>query len=155
MSPTPTTPTDTLDGIMERFRSVVARAAGLLEQSMDRPTSQLTVLDCIGAGTSSVSDVAHVCMTHVSSASRTIHTLVKDGLVDRREDPTDRRAVVLELTPPGRQLRALLNQQRGDLVTSALTDMDDDDRDTLVRLLQQFLVNFETAIDHAVESAPN
>ncbi len=135
-----------LDRLMGRLRGVATRTAEQLEHRTGRSSTQLATLQSIANGATGVGDVARACLTHVSNASRTVDSLVRDGLVDRSVDPRDRRAVVLELTDAGTACRAQMTQHRDDAVAAAMTDLDVDERRTLVDLLDRFLTGFEHAL---------
>jgi DNA-binding MarR family transcriptional regulator len=48
--------------------------------------------------------------TDKAALSRTVDCLVQDSLVTRKENPDDRRAVVIELTAAGRRKAAEINR---------------------------------------------
>lgn len=54
--------------------------------------------------TSSVMQIAEHLGIGKPTASHLIDKLVQAGLVDRREDPTDRRRALVRLSPPGEEL---------------------------------------------------
>jgi MarR family transcriptional regulator for hemolysin len=60
------------------------------------------------------------------SVVRLIDLLAAEGLVERREDPTDRRAKVLHLTPLGEakaeEIRRVMRRLRGDLMKGIAPD---------------------------------
>ena len=135
-----------LEGMLGRLRSAVARGAECLEDVVGLPTTQLAALQAISDGTTTVSDVARQCLTHVSSASRTIDALVQEGLVDRSTDPDDRRAVILSLTPAGRTRSAAIDDHRRRLLDRAMAGFDEGERHQLVHLLDRFLTSFEEGL---------
>ena len=68
---------------------------------------QLRVLALLeDEGPMNLSAVAQALAVGPSNASRTCDRLVRGGLLDRREDPDDRRNVVLTVTVPGRRALA-------------------------------------------------
>jgi len=144
----PGTPSDPpgLEALMGRLRAAVARGAGRVEDSVGRSTSQLVVLQSIGDGATGVSDVAAACLTHVSSASRTVDALVRDDLVIRSVDPDDRRAVVLELTDAGAACRDEMARARDEVVDQALSGFTPSERQALAHLLDRFLTGLEQAL---------
>jgi DNA-binding MarR family transcriptional regulator len=74
---------------------------------VDVTLGQLRVLALLeDAGPMNLSAVAQGLAVDPSSASRTCDRLVRRGLVDRREDPGDRRNVVLTVTVAGRRILA-------------------------------------------------
>jgi DNA-binding MarR family transcriptional regulator len=82
----------------------------------------------------------------LSSAAMTnrLDQLEKRGLIKRTADPTDRRALLIELTPAGRKLiddaveSHLVNEER---ILSALTRKE---RKELAELLRKLLLSMET-----------
>ena len=70
-----------------------------------------------GRGPIRAGELASLCGTTPSAMSEVIEGLVLDGHVRRVDDPTDRRAVIVELTEKGEaELRRV-----GDLMTAELT----------------------------------
>jgi DNA-binding MarR family transcriptional regulator len=62
------------------------------------------------------------------SMTTLVARLVAAGLVDRAADPTDRRAVVLTLTPAGAELLARRRATRTDRLVPHLADLSPDER---------------------------
>lgn len=83
-------------------QNVMTRLPGIVEQRFGVPPHRLHVLGAVERGASRVQDIADASWTSVSAASRTVDGLVRDGWVDRRPDPQDRRATQVTLTPLGR-----------------------------------------------------
>lgn len=142
-----TTASTAFADVLARLRDVVARGAVQLEHLMDMPSNQCAAIQMIGEGSTSVSDVARACLTHVSSASRTVDALVQEGLVDRTTDPRDRRAVVLSLTRAGQDCHDRMEAHRQEMLQRALSGLDDDDRHTLNRLLHTMVEGLSSALD--------
>ncbi|HEY8860713.1 MAG TPA: MarR family transcriptional regulator [Candidatus Limnocylindria bacterium] len=69
-----------------------------------------------GRGPIRAGELATLCGTTPSAMSEGIEGLVEDGYVRRVDDPTDRRAVIVELTDKG----AAELQRVGDLMTAEL-----------------------------------
>jgi DNA-binding MarR family transcriptional regulator len=73
--------------------------------------AQCYAMDAIGAQRNlTLSELAEALYITPSTASRTVEEMVRKGLVSRAEDPADRRAVRLGLTPTGRALFEALQQ---------------------------------------------
>ena len=73
--------------------------------------AQCYTLDAIGTqGKLMLNELAQALYIAPSTASRTVDELVRKGLVERREDPADRRAVRLTLTATGQALYEALRQ---------------------------------------------
>ncbi|GAA4255441.1 MarR family transcriptional regulator [Dactylosporangium darangshiense] len=73
--------------------------------------------------------------TVVNTATR----MVKDGLIDRRPDPGDRRLVRLYLTEKGRSAQAPIEEARARLAAHALATLTAEERETLATALQKIV----------------
>jgi len=73
--------------------------------------------------------------TVVNTATR----MVKDGLIDRRPDPGDRRLVRLYLTEKGRSAQAPIEAARARLAAHALATLTAEERETLATALQKIV----------------
>jgi DNA-binding MarR family transcriptional regulator len=78
--------------------------------------------------------------TEFGVAPRTItelvDTLERDGLVARKADPTDRRALLVTLTGEGEAALAVASARRTHLMKQVFGALEPDDRATMARLLQ-------------------
>ena len=104
----------------------------------------LAALRSNGAGRS-LSPTVLCQLSLVTSATMTnrLDRLEQDGLLRRRPDPTDRRGLLVELTPKG---RALIDE----LITSVvarradqISGLDPDEQDQLAELLRKLLLSVE------------
>ena len=57
----------------------------------------------LAGGPLRVGELAQQCMLTPPATTELVESLVRDGLVRREDDPTDRRAVNVSLTPTGRR----------------------------------------------------
>ncbi|GAA1115784.1 MarR family transcriptional regulator [Kribbella jejuensis] len=71
------------------------------------------------------------------SATSVVDDLEAAGLVARQPDPDDRRAILVDLTPEGRQILTTLREKRRDVMLSQLARLTPDERQTLATLLQR------------------
>jgi DNA-binding MarR family transcriptional regulator len=96
-----------------RFSEEQARVAGI--------TPQQHVLLCIVRGhkgypSVTIGDIADSLQVRQSSASLLVDRCVKRGLLERGEDPLDRRRAVISLTPEGQRiLDEIMNANRREL----------------------------------------
>lgn len=90
-----------------------------------------------------INELADGLAQPLPATSRIVSTLVERGLVERHEDPDDRRAKVLTLTPAGRTLIEGLAQSLVAEVGVALSNIEGDVRDTM-RPVFEMLVARET-----------
>jgi DNA-binding MarR family transcriptional regulator len=70
-----------------------------------------------------------------STITRQVQAMEKAGLVDRRGDPQDRRAAILDLTTEGRTVLAHTRAHRRQRIEDVFADWADPDRNELARLL--------------------
>jgi DNA-binding MarR family transcriptional regulator len=90
-------------------------------------------------GPTNLSTLAEALGVHASNASRTCEALVSMGLLDRRDDPNDRRNVVLAPSERGHDVvRAVLNR-RAALLGELLGRLTPTDRRALTRPLQRLM----------------
>jgi DNA-binding MarR family transcriptional regulator len=95
-----------LDAI-RRIISVLRRSSRVAESEVGIGGAQLFVLQQLAtAPARSINELAERTYTHQSSVSVVIRRLVKQGLVERRPAPDDRRRRELRLTRAGKRLVA-------------------------------------------------
>jgi MarR family transcriptional regulator, lower aerobic nicotinate degradation pathway regulator len=98
--------TQALDAI-RRIISVLRRSSRLAESEVGIGGAQLFVLQQLAAAPArSINELAERTYTHQSSVSVVVRRLVKQGLVERRPAPDDRRRRELRLTRAGQRLAA-------------------------------------------------
>lgn len=86
-------------------------------------------------GQCGVSDIAdHLAVTN-AAASQTIERLVQQGLLDRSEDPNDRRAKQIALSPAGRALMQESIEARVRWMAELTTVLSPEEQDTIVAAL--------------------
>lgn len=71
------------------------------------------------------------------SVVRLIDLLVTEGLVIRREDPTDRRAKILSLTPKGKSRMKRINAVLADLRHELVAQIDDEELQVASSVLER------------------
>lgn len=99
----------------------------------------LRVLVVLSSGSAlSLGALAEAVGIHLTRASRVCDRLVTRGLVDRADDPTNRRQLVLRLTPAGHDVVTKVMRERAEQIRPILAQMTQEDRHTLVSSLRQF-----------------
>lgn len=73
------------------------------------------------------------------SATEVADALEMRGLVERRADPTDRRATLIALTPRGEEVTTAIRAARGAEAEEFFARLDADDRAALARILDALL----------------
>ena len=138
--------------------AAVERMAGLLRQVMrllrrgspqdwmalELTMAQMKVLFVLHHdGPAKVSDLAEALGVSAPSMTGTLERLVRQALVERRDDPADRRLVINTLTPTGQALVEQLHQGRRARLTAALERLDA----TTVAELEHGLAALQAALE--------
>ena len=81
-----------------------------------------------------------------STITRQVQALEHEQLVERRPDPTDRRASLLDLTDQGRQVLTETRSRRRAWLEAALGDWDEHDHEEFGRLLEKFNLSIDKVV---------
>ncbi|MDV3126882.1 MarR family transcriptional regulator [Mycobacterium sp. 21AC1] len=129
-----------VDAVMRASRALVGIAAASVAAVDDLVTlPQLRVLMMIATqGPLSLGAVASGLDVGAPSASRICDRLLKAGFLDRRDDPDDRRSIVLTLTADGRSIVERVNRHRRTAVRRVLRNLAAGDRERLTVALEAF-----------------
>jgi DNA-binding MarR family transcriptional regulator len=106
-------------------------------------SSYVLLFHLAGDGPMRSSTLAERVAADPSTVSRQVATLVDLGLVERRPDPADRRAVQLAVTEEGAELFRQMREHRVAMFDSVLADWSDADVDRLTELLTRFTTDLE------------
>ena len=85
----------------------------------------------------SMKELANNIGVKLSNMTMMIDSLIKDGMVERDRDESDRRKVMVQLTPKGRTLRDKFLDQRRKIALSIFARLSDKDRDELLKSLDK------------------
>ncbi|MDN5915989.1 MAG: MarR family transcriptional regulator [Pseudonocardia sp.] len=121
---------EVVESVLAAARVLVALSAQSVAESADTVTlPQLRVLVMLASQPSmNLNGVAGRLGVHPSNATRAVERLVAAGLLDRRDDPADRRNLLLELTPSGNSLVQDVMQRRRDTIADILEQMSPEER---------------------------
>jgi DNA-binding MarR family transcriptional regulator len=140
-----------VEAVMKAARVLVAvsaRSVAAVEDVVTLP--QLRVLVLVASrGASNLGAVARGLGVHPSNATRACERLVVAGLLDRRDDPADRRNLVLELTEAGRELVDGVMGDRRAAIAEILDRMPATARRSLVPTLRAFAAAADELPDDA------
>lgn len=89
-----------------------------------------------------LSEVADRLAVTLPTASESVSALERKGLVVRTEDPSDRRAQSIGLTPVGRE-EAARGAQWPELILSAVDELDPNEKGTLLRVIMKMIRGFQ------------
>lgn len=92
---------------------------------------QLSALTLLGETSYNLSELAELHGVSLPTMSNTISKLVSEGWVARQRSQTDRRVVMLTLTPVGQQLIEKIGQKLINNLASQLSELPDSDLETL------------------------
>ena len=106
---------------------------------VDLTFTQLRALFVVGRQPLRVSDLAKALGMSLASASALSDRLVRQGLVARHPDPTDRRSVFLHVAPAGARLLRRLDRAQTAQLTRAIRLMNEKERSAFVTTLRAFL----------------
>jgi DNA-binding MarR family transcriptional regulator len=122
---------------MRALVAVFARSLSEVDDAVSLP--QFRVLVVVASnGPLNLGAVARGLGVHPSNATRACERLVAAGLLDRRDDPADRRNLLLDLTAEGRELVARVHRRRIAALKEILTRMPPLQRVALVPVLRSF-----------------
>ena len=117
--------------------AVIARSVAEVEATVSM--AQLRILVLVATREQvNLGSVAAELGVHPSNASRACDRLVEEGLLQRRDSPTDRRNLVLELSVQGEELVASVIENRRAAMNTILSRMTEQDRVGLAPALRAF-----------------
>jgi DNA-binding MarR family transcriptional regulator len=131
---------DQVDAVMRASRALVGITAASIAEVDDRVTvPQLRVVMMIATrGAMNLVAVAAGLGVSSPNASRICDRLLKAGMLDRTEDPQDRRHIALTLTSDGEALVEQLIRRRRTAVRKILRGMPAQERDGLETVMNAF-----------------
>lgn len=106
-----------------RVQDLQVRLPVEIEDRFGIPPHRLHVLGAVQRGVTRIQDIAAAAFTSVSAASRTVDGLVREGWLDRRADPDDRRATRVTLTALGDQRMDAVRTWAEDLVAGIVAEL--------------------------------
>jgi len=126
------------------FRSQLRRLERQAERTLERSMAccGVTLVQChtlveLGeAGPLNLSELAKRMELDKSTVSRTIDSLVGSGLVERKEDPGNRRAVILRLTRSGKNQLGKIHGVSDRFYQQTLQNVPEDRMDRLTECLE-------------------
>src|SRR5689334_19148377 len=131
---------DQVEAVMLVSRALVGISAASVAEVDDLVTvPQLRVMTMVATrGGINLSAVAAGLQVSPSNASRICDRLLKIGMVDRRDDPADRRNITLTLTADGAALLDRVNRHRRTAIRRILRQMTTEQREHLTDAMNDF-----------------
>jgi DNA-binding MarR family transcriptional regulator len=124
-----------LDELGRVIRALSRISGGPDEGPAMTSTQRLALFELVEAGPMRLNDLAALIGTSAPTASRAVDALDEAGLVERRTDPTDRRALRIELTAEGLTRVQRRKAQVAEAFGPAAAAMPAADRERLAALL--------------------
>jgi len=121
-------------------RAAFARQASAADTELSQP-SYVLLRVLIDEGPLPMGRLASLAHMDVGMATRRVQSLVDDGLVTRRTDPSDGRVSVIDTTVAGERAAAALHEVRRDHLARALSDWSATELRQFDRLLTKFLAD--------------
>lgn len=133
-------PGEQVEAVMRASRALVGISAASIAEVDDVVTvPQLRVMMMIATrGAVNLGAVAAGLQVSASNASRICDRLLKVGMVDRRDDPADRRHITLTLTSDGQALIDRVIRHRRTAIRRILRQLSARQRDQLTSALNDF-----------------
>jgi DNA-binding MarR family transcriptional regulator len=125
---------------VEQLLTALVRQRGVLGDVEPSPLSTFQAIALgvlVDRGPQRLGALADELRTTDATASRTIDVLEAHGLAGRRDDPADRRGVVVAATPAGEESVALRRQRAALLLESLVSGMEPAEGERLVALLEE------------------
>ncbi|HEY3709646.1 MAG TPA: MarR family transcriptional regulator [Amycolatopsis sp.] len=123
--------TSSITDLAHRLRPVVSRLYYLVRRETPQAltlTQGSVLAELVGGGPSRMSRLARLEGVRMPSMTDVVGRLERLGMVSRRPDPDDGRAVLVEATGEGRRFYAELLAAREEQLRERLLDLDDADR---------------------------
>ncbi|MBU8922664.1 MAG: MarR family transcriptional regulator [Bacteroidales bacterium] len=96
-------------------------------------------------GKLSMNKLSHELGVTVSTMTRIIDVLLRDGNVNRRDNPDDRRQVCIELTSSGRNLAVKLRQCSDHYARDILDQIPEKEKNGVIKSLKMLVKALESA----------
>src|SRR5262249_48307304 len=126
-----------LDELGRLIRGITRLAGGADDGPAMTATQRIALIELADAAPLRLNDLADRMGTSAPTGSRAVDALDELGLVERAIDPTDRRAMRIELTKAG---RALVNDRKAraaEAFADAADSLSPEERTTLLLLLER------------------
>lgn len=131
---------DEADAVLAACRILVTLSAQSIAAVADvADVTQVRALVVMASrGSVSLGELATAANLHPSRASRLCDRMVAEGLIDRADDPANRRQLMLTLTPSGERVVRTIMKHRRNAIKPILARLTKQRRAELVSALQEF-----------------
>jgi DNA-binding MarR family transcriptional regulator len=143
--------------LAEQLLTAVTRIRRALDARLQQHGASVARKRVLGAlvdGPARQSTLAVAFSVTPRTVTELVDGLERDGLVKRRDDPSDRRAKLVFLTDPGRRVNELAMAARRDTIAEIFAGLSGSQRDVLGQTLSS-INDHVTAITAATDDAPD
>ena len=135
--------------VVRGFRGKLDEALRRIDQSSARMETLAAIINM--AGEKSQSDVAKRLRVEGATVTRMVDLLSKEGLVERKPHPSDRRVNLLSITPRGEEELARIFRVYDRLRSHLLQDMTVAELEQMNALVDKMLGRLDIPLDDTVE----
>jgi DNA-binding MarR family transcriptional regulator len=133
-------PADLLPQLFRIFDHAFSRWAESLLENSGVSTSRMRLLGALHCkGPQIMCDLGDELGVTARNVTTLVDALEAEGLVRRSPHPTDRRATMVELTPPGFEMAERLLGPFHEQLTGLFRDLPEGDRQQLLRLMEALM----------------
>ena len=123
--------------LVRRIRRVIAERARMLHPELS-PVAYSMLMALNDSGPRRASDLVEIFSIDKGAVSRQVQVLLELGLIERNQDPEDRRAMILAISEEGHRRLANIASTRRHEVSVRLADWSDEDLREFVRSLGRY-----------------
>jgi DNA-binding MarR family transcriptional regulator len=91
-----------------------------------------------------LSDLARLARMHPAALTRQVQALEAEGYIERRPDPDDGRAAVVQVTSSGRSALRRVQAANDDIMSGQLADWSPDELEALVTQMERLITDLRT-----------
>ncbi len=125
---------DELDASMQQLGRILGSRHGDFDGCPALTGPRFMAVRALADGPKRVSDVAAILGVKAPAASAMVDHLCADGLVERADDPDDRRVTIVSLTTAGRETFEQAEEQRRTLMRRYCSVLSEEDVRDLIRI---------------------
>ncbi len=93
----------------------------------------------------SMKELAKITGAKLSNMTMMVNSLIKDGMAERDRDESDRRKVIVSLTPKGKKMRDKFLAQRRKVTRTIFANLSDQDKEEFINSLDKVCHLLETS----------
>jgi DNA-binding MarR family transcriptional regulator len=129
----------TLSERAAHLRTAIVRTARRLRQEAAAETTGLTPTSVAALATierhgpMTPSEIADIELVKRPTVTRTLGCLEREGLIDRSQDPTDKRSALVAINGAGRERLRRLRKRKNAYLARRMRDLTDEEVETLGR----------------------